>query len=66
MQEKLTWEEIKKRYFEQWVELVDFEWDEFEPDPRCGVVRHHAKKRKELHDMITEDPGRKFSYYLRW
>lgn len=56
MAEKLPWEEIKKRYPEQWVELIDFEWDEFEPDPRSGVVRYSSKQRKELHDQFMNNP----------
>lgn len=56
MTERLTWEEIRKRYPDQWVELVDFEWDEFEPDPRSGVVRLSAKKRKDIHSQYMKDP----------
>ena len=56
MTDKLPWNEIKRLYPNQWVELVDFEWDEFEPDPRYGVVRHYAQKRKELHDIMMQDP----------
>ena len=56
MSDKLTWKEIKETYPDQWVELVDFEWDEFEPDPRSGVVRRQAKGRKELHEDFMKDP----------
>ena len=56
MVEKLSWGEIKERYPDQWVELIDFDWDEFGPDPRSGVVRCHASKRKELHDIVMKDP----------
>lgn len=56
MPEKLSWNEIKERYPEQWVELIDFDWDEFEPDPRNGIVRHNAKQRKEIHAQFMNDP----------
>ena len=56
MTEKLSWDEIKRLYSDQWVELVDFEWDEFEPDPRGGIVRHSAKSRKEVHTQYMKDP----------
>lgn len=56
MGEKLTWEEIKRRYREQWVELIEFDWDEWEPDPCGGIVRHNAQLRKELHDQFMKDP----------
>lgn len=56
MSEKLIWDEIKTIYPDQWVELIDFEWDEFEPDPRNGVVRHQSKARKEIHDQFMSNP----------
>ena len=56
MSTKLTWEKIKSLYPDQWVELVDFEWDEFEPDPHSGIVRHHAKSRKEIHELYMKNP----------
>lgn len=51
---KLTWEEIKKLYDQQWVELVDYEWDDSEIDPRAGVVRVHAKTRKKFDELILQ------------
>lgn len=54
--EKLTWDEICRRYDQQWVELVDFDWPEEEPDPRSGIVRVHAAKRKDFDQLILQDP----------
>lgn len=56
MDKKLTWEEIKTKYDGEWVELVDFEWDETEPDPQTGRVRVHSKDKKEFHKMILDRP----------
>jgi hypothetical protein len=56
MSKILSWDEIRNLYPDQWVELVDFEWDEFESDPRSGVVRRQAKERKELHGQFMKDP----------
>jgi len=56
MSKKLTWNEIEEAYPNQWVELVDFEWDEFEPDPLSGVVRRQAKGRKGLHEDFMKNP----------
>lgn len=53
--EKLSWEEIQKRYPDEWVELIDCDWDETEPDPRSGVVRVHSKDRKEFHKLVLQD-----------
>jgi hypothetical protein len=56
MSEKLTWDEIKKKYDGEWVELVDFDWDETEADPQSGVVRVHSKDKKEFHQLILDRP----------
>ena len=56
MNKKLSWDEIKKEYDGEWVELIDFEWDETEPDPKAGVVRFHSKDRKEFHKLILDRP----------
>lgn len=55
MSEKLSWDEIKQRYPDQWVELIECEWNPVEPDPYNGIVRHHSKRRKELHELIMQD-----------
>lgn len=56
MANKLTWQQIKQQYDGEWVELIDFEWDMTEPDPSSGVVRVHAKDRKEFHRLAMQDP----------
>ncbi|ETW97115.1 MAG: hypothetical protein ETSY1_23850 [Candidatus Entotheonella factor] len=52
MNQKLNWEEIKKRFDQEWVELIDYEWEETKPYPSGGVVRVHAKDRKEFDRLI--------------
>ncbi len=56
MSKRLTWEQIREQYDGEWVELVDYEWDETEPDPTAGVVRVHSKKRKEFEDLVRNSP----------
>ena len=53
MDNKLSWEEIKKRYRDEWVQLVDYEWEETEPYPRSGVVRVHHKDKKEFKNILA-------------
>jgi hypothetical protein len=53
--EKLSWEEIKKIYNEEWVELVDYDWPDEDPDPKAGVVRVHAKSREEFDRLAAID-----------
>lgn len=56
MPEKLNWEEIQKRFDQEWVELIDYEWDDTKPYPSGGVVRVHASNRKEFDRLILQDP----------
>ena len=56
MEKKLTWEEIKRLYDQEWVELVDYDWPDEEIDPRAGVVRVHAKTREEFDRLTDIDP----------
>lgn len=50
--EKLTWEEIRKKFDKEWVHLVEFDWIDGEPYPKSGVVRIHAKTRKDFDDLM--------------
>ena len=52
LSQKLPWDEIRKIYQDEWVKLVDFDWDESEPYPGSGVVRVHHKDKKELKKIL--------------
>ena len=52
---KMTWEEIKKHYDREWVELVDYDWPEEEIYPRSGVVRVHSSDRAEFYRLAAQD-----------
>jgi hypothetical protein len=52
--ENLTWEQIKERYSEQWVELIDYDWPDGVPWPKSGVVRVHSPERKEFWRLVKE------------
>ena len=53
MQERLTWEEIQNKYPDQWVGLVEVE---YEPDNKASiksaVVRYIDKPKGELTRMM--------------
>ena len=55
MSNRLSWDEIKGQYPNEWVELIDYEWDETEPDPKSGTVRVHSHDRKEFEELIRKD-----------
>jgi hypothetical protein len=52
--ERLTWDEIKRQYDGEWVELVDYVWDEGEPYPIEGMVRTHSPSRKVFNRLVLE------------
>jgi hypothetical protein len=54
LEENLTWEQIKERYPDEWVELVDYDWPDEIPWPRSGVVRVHSPRRKEFWRLAKE------------
>lgn len=55
MAERLSWQEIKELYPDEWVELIDVEWDLTGPDPNGGVVRVHHRDKKEFKKLIMQD-----------
>lgn len=59
MAEKLSWDEILKKYDQQWIELVDFDWDETDPSPKAGVVRVHSTNKSEMLRIASIDPPAK-------
>jgi len=46
--EKLTWQEIRSRYPDEWVILVDVDADHVTDEVRGGVVFDHGKNHREL------------------
>lgn len=58
MEEKLTWKEIEKRYWHQWVQLVDFDWPDTEPWPLTAAVRVHSPDKREFNRLAAKDRPR--------
>ncbi len=54
MGERLTWEEIAQKYPNQWVGLVDVEWED-ESNVRTAIVKYTDKSSTELALMQLED-----------
>lgn len=40
MNKRMTWEEIEKKYPEQWVGLTDVEWNGHAPNVRSAIVKY--------------------------
>ena len=54
MSDKLSWAEIKRRYDQHWVVLVEHDWDTTEPMPKAGVVKHYCKTKGERNDFLKK------------
>ena len=47
MENKITWEEMKKKYPDEWLLIVNFETDQFGEVTR-GIVERHAQEMSEV------------------
>ena len=60
MEKSLPWNRIRSAFRNQWVELVDAEWEWGSPYPEAARVRHSAPDRSRLIDQIErsgKEPG---------
>jgi hypothetical protein len=48
MEQQLNWDEIKSRYADEWVMLVDYEWKERELNPYKARVVVHSDNEKDF------------------
>ena len=53
---RISWEEIKTSYNQEWVELVDYDWPEEHASPSTGAVRTHGANKKEFHLQCRREP----------
>lgn len=64
--ERLTWDEIRARYPDQWVVLVDYDWiDVDDGEFRTAVVAGCGKTRKEALAAAPLDDGHYCEFGLR-
>ena len=64
MEEKLTWEEIKEKYPDQWVGLVDVEYEEDnDATIKSAVVKYTDKSKDELTIMQIQTKGELIGVY---
>ena len=56
MENKLTWQQIETQFNHQWVQLVDYTWEDGQPYPSCGVVQFHAASRTEFNELSRKNP----------
>ncbi|HEX6032172.1 MAG TPA: hypothetical protein VFY90_12145 [Tepidiformaceae bacterium] len=59
MGERLTWEEIERKYPEEWVLLVDLEQDEETLDVRAARVQFHSREQDLVERRLLEERPRR-------
>ncbi len=63
MDERMTWEEIVKKYPDQWVGLVDVDWKDG-ANVRSAVVKYTDLSRDELLELqVGGEEGELYSTY---
>ena len=55
MDKKLSWNQIRRNFSGQWVELVDCDWDWNDANPRSAKVRNFSPNRKKLISKNNKD-----------
>lgn len=61
MEREMTWEEMKRKYPDQWLLIVDFETDKF-GEIKKGVVERHSKEMEEVASPPIIDRDTAFRY----
>ena len=65
MADKLTWDEIKRQYPDEYVILVDYDFDDNE-DVAGGIVIAHARDRDAVYDQCQQSASRPNQIAVRY
>ena len=61
MGQRMTWEEMKKAYPDEWIRVADYEIDET-GHLRCGVVLYHSTSKHEVYSKPLSGRSEAFWY----
>ncbi len=61
MNMRMTWEEMKKEFREEWLLIIDYELDE-SGRLLSGVVARHSSDKKKVSRLPTINKSRAFRY----
>lgn len=61
MKKKMTWEEMKKAYPDEWLLIVDYELNEW-GDVKTGVVLRHSKSKDKVYALPAVNQDTAFRY----
>lgn len=61
MSQKMTWEEMRKAYPDEWLMVSDYELDKF-GEVAVGVVERHSKKKEDVYRLPRLNKPVAFEY----
>ncbi len=61
MSQKMTWNEIKERYPDEWLLIVDYDLDE-SGRLKSGVVKRHSRNKNEIYRQPLNDKPAAFRF----
>ena len=61
MEQKMTWEEMKKTFPDEWLLITDYEHNEM-GQLRAGIVVRHSKEKQEVFRQPALDKDCAFKY----
>ena len=61
MEQKMTWEEMKKAYPDEWIRVIDYEIDE-KGRLKSGIVLYHSPSKHETYSQPLSGKSEAFWY----
>ena len=61
MSQKMTWEEMKRAYPDEWLLITDYEMDRY-GSISVGIVERHSKEKSEVYRLPAIDKDCAFEY----
>lgn len=61
MNQKMTWEEMKKEFPDEWLLITDFELDKY-GEVHSGIIQRHAKSKSEVYHLPRLNKPVAFEY----
>lgn len=61
MATRMTWEEMKRIYTDQWLLIVDYDLDE-NGHLKIGVVERHSKNKNDIYEPAVSNKSIAFRY----
>ena len=61
MSKKLSWDEMRREYPDEWLLIVDYDVDN-SGHIVAGVIERHSKVKKEVYSDLTENRSVAFRY----